>query len=143
MSSGPWTPRWTLGVGAAAAAGALLCAAAWTLASGRAAVDDQIGFAGLSVLGLTIAFCGNVVWLSQGRRAVGERAEVLLGDVGARATRAPVVTEDTPSGDLVGGSGLRWFHRRECPIAAGQPWPAAPREEHERAGRAPCRVCRP
>jgi hypothetical protein len=50
----------------------------------------------------------------------------------------------TPSSRiLVGGSDLRFYHREDCPMAAGRNWPAAAPSEHDLAKRIPCGMCRP
>lgn len=141
--SGPWARREACWLSASSGVAALACAGAWAVVSGRASIDDQIGLAGLSVLGLAVAFSGNVIWLSRGRRAVGDRARHLFGDVAIRPARRPESMPSTPATVVVGGPGLRWFHRPSCPLATGQPWLTGQRAEHEHAGQVPCRVCRP
>jgi hypothetical protein len=44
---------------------------------------------------------------------------------------------------LVGGGGMRFYHRAGCPMTAERNWPAATAAEHSRAGRTPCGMCMP
>jgi len=138
--------RWGLVVGVAL----VMCIVGWYLASEDATMGKQIGPANLAVGGLIVAGVGHVSWLLSGRRAVGERRRVLLGEPAAATVS---VSEDVdvtremsvPGGadDLIAGEGLRYYHRADCTLAGSRDWPSAGRGEMEAAGRQPCGVCRP
>ena len=76
-------------------------------------------------------------WVARGRRQVGRRARVLLGEAPSASVAA--VSAD----ELVAGADRHWFHRADCLLARSRGWPASPRSEHERAGRQPCAACTP
>jgi hypothetical protein len=124
--------------------GLSMVVAGWFVASGQGHYTDQIGPSTLAVGGLTVACVGHAMWVLRGRRAVGERYGRLLRQpwlVGTRPSREDRVTADSPV--LVAGAGLRFFHRHECPLAAGRSWTALSRDDHVLAGRVPCGACRP
>ena len=142
----PWgageTLRWpSLASGALVVVGAALVVGAWIVVSGKARFGDQIDWVGLAVGGLVLGCLGQVTWLLDGRRALAERARRLLGEPPHRVVL--VARRRATSIEFVGENGLRWYHRADCPLAASQGWPVAPRAEHESAGRRPCGVCRP
>jgi hypothetical protein len=140
--------RWVLG----ASAGGIVIVVSWYVCSGDAAFDRQIGPLDAAMAGLVFAGLGNVMWLLRGRRALGERRQVLLPDLPAvgAATERPADAEvgaagsAEPEGDLfVGGEGMMRFHRPDCPLAVGRSWAVATRQVHEEAGRLRCGVCDP
>jgi hypothetical protein len=137
----PWSADQALRLVGLVGAGAVMCVVAWAVASGRAKFGDQVGWASLAVGGLVVAFFGQASWLLNGRRALGERSIHLLG-LPPQRTAAGNGVRSTAS-QLVGGDGLRWYHRADCPLARAQDWPAASRSEHEVDGRQPCGVCQP
>ena len=111
---------------------------AWTLAARRARFDDQVAFVSLAVAGLVTAFFGQTLWLLTGRRAIGWRTQLMLGGLVPAGTVHQAVAPE-----LVGGTGLCWYHSADCALAAGQGWPVMARADHEADGRGPCGVCRP
>jgi hypothetical protein len=141
LTGSPWSADQALRVVGLVGAGAVMCVVAWGVASGNASLGDQVGWVSLAVGGLVVAFFGQAAWLLNGRRALGERSMHLLGRPPTRA--AARVGVRSSSQQLVGGEGLRWYHRADCPLARGQGWPVVSRAEHEVAGRQPCGVCRP
>jgi len=119
------------------AVGAALIALAWYLAAGRPDAGEQLVFVSLSLLGALVAVAGTAGLLLRGRRAIESRTALLLGPAPSGAADAP------PPGGLVAGTGTRWFHRADCLLAQGRAWSAAPRSDHEAAGRKPCPACQP
>jgi hypothetical protein len=140
QSGSPWSTDDVLRAAGMVAAGGVMCVIAWATISARPRVGSQVGFVPLAVGGLVVAFLGQAAWLLRGRRALGERARMLLGAPPAAGPRRS--TAIARATDLVAGEGLRWFHRADCPLAANQGF-AASHGEHTRAGRHPCRVCQP
>ena len=142
----PWDRGDLVRVIAIVAIGAVVCAVAWTGASGHAELKDQKGWVAVGVAGFLVAVAGQSRWLRQGRRAVAAHAARVMGDVAAltpdsspRGTPRAV----SPEQHLVATDGMRHFHRPDCPIAAGRGWAPLPRRAHEAAGRTPCGICRP
>jgi hypothetical protein len=141
-----WQRRDVLGSGFVAGAGVALCAAAWWIASGDEPFRHQLAMVGVSVIGLVLIFAAQAAWLLRGRAVVGERTRELLGGMrGQPAANGPVVQAPpaTTASEFVGGPGLRYYHRPDCAMAAGQGWAPTSRHQHEQDGRTPCRVCRP
>ena len=124
------------------AIGAVLCAVAWTGASGHAEFKDQKGWVAVGVAGFLVAVAGQSLWLKQGRRAVAAHAAQLMGQAAALAPAASGPAAVTAGSDrLVAADGMRHFHRPDCPIAAGRGWAPVARRVHESAGRTPCGIC--
>ena len=137
MSTVPWTAHDRRLLAVRLGAGGAAVTVAWFLAAGKAEPDDQIPFAALSVLGALVGMHGVFAWVTRGRRLVGERARFLLGV-------APAADVDVASAEtLVAGPQHTWFHRADCMLAKSRGWPSADRAIHEKAGRQPCRACKP
>ena len=93
-------------------------------------------------------------WLLAGRRAVGLRArhalpvadDVEMAEVVDLRAKAPSVTVTSAHANgttPVAASGMRYFHRVDCPLARGKAVTPAPPAEHTKAGRTACAVCQP
>jgi hypothetical protein len=124
--------------------GGSLLVGGWAQVRSESVYADQATGINLSVAGVVVAGAGALMMLLAGRRAVGVRRLAVLGDLRAMPVRASAGTSsDSTSQHLVGGEGLRHFHRAGCTMAHGRSWSAASRGEHERAGRVACGVCRP
>ena len=123
--------------------GVFLIGAAWWGVSGTAALDAQVGWANVGVLGVVAAGAGNVNWLLSGRRAVGERRRRLLADVVETPVVANAPGVEGDGSALVAAEEMTRFHRAGCALAVGKATSAATRAEHDREGRRPCGVCRP
>jgi hypothetical protein len=118
-------------------AGVVVIAVAWYLAAGKADPADQLPFASLTVVGGLLGMYAVFAWVGRGRRAIGQRARLLLGT-------APGASTDVASAEtLVAGGSRAWFHRADCLLAVSRSWPAAARSVHEAAGRRPCPACKP
>lgn len=136
----PWSRAAALRCLAVAITGAAVSAAGWYSAAGHPGARQQAAPASLTAVGLMVAFAAGASWVHAGRRAVAVRRRRLLGDGASHPMTQPARGTST---SLVGGKGLRFFHRADCVIAVGQPWPTRSRAAHVRAGRAPCGICRP
>jgi hypothetical protein len=141
LAGSPWSADQLLRAVGLAGVGLVMCVVAWGVASGKACLGDQVGWVSVGVGGLVVAFFGQAAWLLNGRRSLGERSMHLLGRPPTRA--AARVGVRSLSQQLVGGEGLRWYHRADCPLARGQGWPVSSLAVQEAAGREPCGVCRP
>jgi hypothetical protein len=124
--------------------GVALLVAGWVFVRNESVYADQVSGINMAIAGVLVAGASAIPMLLAGRRAVGVRRLAVLGDLRGMPARASAVTSDaSTSQNLVGGEGLRRFHRAGCTLAQGRNWSAASRSEHERAGRVPCGVCRP
>ena len=140
----PWSNGDLVRLVAVVAAGGVLCAVAWTGASGHAELKDQTGWVAVGVTGFLLAVAGQGLWLVRGRRAVTAHATRVMTAAAALspARVGPVGVAD--GGDrLVAAEGMRHFHRVGCPIAAGRNWTPVTRPVHEAAGRTACGICQP
>ena len=124
--------------------GGALLLAGWVLVRSESVYADQAAGINMAMAGVVAAGAGAVPMLLGGRRAVVLRRVAVLGDLRGLPTRFSNRTSvDSTSQSLVGGEGLRHFHRAGCTMAQGRNWSAASRQEHERAGRVACGVCLP
>lgn len=124
--------------------GVALVAAGWVLVRNESVYADQVAGINMAIAGVLAVGAGAIPMLLAGRRAVGDRRLAVLGDLRGMPVRASArASDDSTSQNLVGGEGLRRFHRAACTLAQGRNWSAASRSEHERAGRVACGVCRP
>jgi hypothetical protein len=152
--SSPWgsTQRVVLSVGWTLA----LCAVgfAWFATSGEAVLDHQVGWVAVAAVGVMLAGAVSGAWLLAGRRAVGlgardglpVPAEGEMADVVDLRVKAPVATAtpaQTNGASPVAASGMRHFHRLDCPLAQGKAVAAAALTDHVLAGRSACEVCQP
>ena len=130
--------------------GGVVVAVAWYLGAGQASDAHQVGPLDLAVGGkVVVGGIANLMWLLRGWHAVGERRKALIARLPTEATSGAELGRDVDGttrpiglGVLV-GEGLRYFHRPSCPLTVGRNWPPATLEEHLRAGRQPCGMCRP
>jgi hypothetical protein len=124
--------------------GVALLAAGWIQVRNESVYAAQVTGINLAVVGAIAVGAGAIPMLLAGRRAVGLRRLAVLGDLRRMPVRASAgVSGDATSESLVGGEGLRRFHRAGCRLAQGRNWSAASRREHEQDGRVACGVCRP
>jgi hypothetical protein len=138
----PWTATDALRSTVVLGAGALLLAVAWFGAATKKTVEGQVGYGVAGVVGVCVMFAGGILWLMAGRRSVGLRVRRLLGE--PPRSRESVLAPVAPAaGGLVAGDGVRHYHRTTCPMARGRTWAVSERDDHERAGRRPCGICRP
>jgi hypothetical protein len=129
---------------------------AWAGSSSTPVVGRQAAWGAVGVAGTFGVAAASVLWVVTLRGAVARRATelrtaILLGkDVrigagpvtaGHPVPRAPGSGE--PVAALVATATMVRYHRPDCRLAAGKGVEPAERVEHERAGRAPCGVCRP
>lgn len=124
--------------------GGALLLAGWVLVRNESVYADQAAGINMALAGAVAAGAGAIPMVLGGRRAVTLRRIAVLGDLRGMPVRVSARPSlDSASQRLVGGEGLRRFHRASCTLAHGRNWSAASRQEHERAGRVACGVCRP
>lgn len=133
-----------------------LCAVgfAWFATSTEAVLDDQVRWVAVAAGGVMLAGAVSGAWLLAGRRAVGLRArdalpvpdEGEIADVVDLRLKAPAVAGRAAALNgtaFVAASGMRYFHRPDCPLARGKAVAPADRTDHVKSGRAACEVCQP
>ena len=124
--------------------GVALVAAGWVLVRNESTYADQVAGINMAVAGVVVAGASAIPMLLGGRRAVRVRRLEVLCDLRGMPARASAVTSAASnSQNLVGGEGLRHFHRAGCTMAQGRNWIPESRRDHERAGRVACGVCQP
>lgn len=130
-----WSRRDARALAALVAFGAVLIAAAWFFAAGRADAGDQMAFLSLAVVGVALGTVASGGWVMKGRRAVGARRRRLLG-------AAPVTAAVGPRAqDLVAGPAAAWFHRSDCLLVESRRFAAFSLVDHQAAGRRACPAC--
>lgn len=132
-----WSKRDEAVLGAVLALGAILVAAGWFFAAGRADAGDQLVFVSLALIGALVALAATIGWVVRGRRLISIRRALLLG------TPPPPKAETARAVELVSAPTGKWFHRADCLLAHGRGWSPAPRSAHESAGRLSCPGCKP
>ena len=132
-----WSKRDEAVLGVVLAVGAVLVLAGWFFAAGRADAGDQLVFVSLALIGALVGLAAVIGWVVRGRRLISTRRGLLLG------SPPPPRAELARAAELVAASTGKWFHRADCLLALGRDWSAAPRAEHESAGRLACPGCRP
>jgi hypothetical protein len=127
-----------------AALGWLAMVIGWYEAAGRLRVEDQVGWAVLSVAGSTAVGLVTVLLVLAGRQAVEQRLREALDAVteDRESTAVRAVASDTAAA-LVATDDMARYHRPSCRLAHGKPVRPSDRADHEAAGRRPCGVCRP
>lgn len=129
---------WYLGAGL----GLTVIVAAWWGSSGTTSVTTLITWVDVGVVGVVVSGIANLLWLLEGRRAVGERRYAVLGDVDVSLhAQAPALPESEQP--LVATEQMTRYHRPSCPAVAGKQVTAAARADHESAGRSRCGICQP
>jgi hypothetical protein len=124
--------------------GVALLVAGWIQVRTESVYAEQVAGINMAIVGVIAIGAGAIPMLLAGRRAVGVRRLAVLGDLRGMPVRSSAgASAGSISQNLVGGEGLRHFHRAGCTMAQGRNWSAASRQEHERAGRVACGVCRP
>lgn len=145
-----WSSRDAVVCGLLLVVGLVLCTGSWYRAADQLTLDRQVAALNVAVIGTLVSTAGFALWFLRGRRAINVRRRALIAR--RRALLLPVATPTaTPtlaprsiSPVLVGGEGLRRFHRADCPLAAGRAdWLEASSLAHQAAGRSECGVCRP
>jgi hypothetical protein len=132
-----WSRRDATVLGVVLAVGAVLVAAGWFFAAGRADAGDQLVFVSLALTGALVGVAAVIGWVVRGRRTISARRGLLLG------TPPPPKADVAFATELVAASTGKWFHRADCLLATGRGWAASSRAEHESVGRLACPGCRP
>lgn len=142
VPSGPWVGSQRRFVLVASSVGAVLMVVAWVGSAATESPTTQTKFGILGVLVLAVGFTLAAGWIMVGRRAVGQRTRLLLGDAPRPGAPSQISSRPAQGGDgLVAGPGLRRYHMAGCAFAAGRDWQPMSRGSHELEGRIPCTIC--
>ena len=134
----PWAPHETVRMLAFVITGTVVVVVAWWAGSRQAALDDQVRWVNLGVIGFIAAAVGLIRWVRRARDAVRDRRRQLLPDV----ADVRVAPEATVVDVVTVGPGLVRFHRPSCVLAQGRDWQLVDRAAATADGRQPCGVCR-
>lgn len=144
-----WTPLALLRWGGILVVALVVIVSGWYNIAGKASWNDQVTTMNIALASLVIAQSAGIGLLLAGRRSIGLRRVMLLGEASqdyVPASQASAVGAPTGAASatvLVGEAGRTHYHRADCAMAAGRDWPAASELELQRAGLTPCGVCRP
>lgn len=139
-----WSPDALARWGMTLATSFVLLVGGWFSTSGTGQYDEQVVGLAVAVGAVILAAGSGVSLVLKGRRAVGQRRLVLLGESPVRdeVAKADVATEVGVVALVASSDRLR-YHRADCVMARGRDYPAASGAQHESQGRLPCGVCRP
>jgi hypothetical protein len=138
----PWSTKQRLLLVVLLAVGVVGLVVGYSGTSGTLRVGHQVPWINLAGAALLISGAGVVVFLTEGRRAIGRRRLSLFGDV------VTGVVDDAPSSvsaaDLVSAPTMTKYHRGDCPFVADKPGLVkGTAVDHEKVGRRSCGVCLP
>ncbi|HVW32626.1 MAG TPA: hypothetical protein VHL53_08820 [Acidimicrobiia bacterium] len=141
----PWKAKERVTLAVLLAIGVLGLVAGYVGTSGTLRVSHQVVWIDLAGAGLLVSGAGVVLFLTAGRRAVGQRRLGLFGNVaGAAAEAAPADTAAYSATDLVSAPTMTKYHRGDCSFVADKAGLApGTAVAHEKVGRKPCGVCLP
>lgn len=142
----PWRLNDLLSLVVGLSVGLLGVVVGWFGVSGTPRVSQQTPWLNVAVGGVVVSGVAVVVWLTNGRRAVGERRRRLVPDGADALGTVPgggstTALETAAPEPLVILRGMGRYHRAGCELVAGKPVRAlrkAPGRELS-----PCGVCRP
>lgn len=141
-----WTQGQFLGLLASFLVALVALIGSWYGASGQATLRQQLPYLAVATCGIAVLLAGSGVWFLQGRRAVGECRRFWVQanmDRDRTDPRRGRVSTERVEGGLVGGEGMTFYHRADCPLARDRSWPPRSLQQHLDAARRPCAVCRP
>jgi hypothetical protein len=127
-----------------------IIAVAWWKASAAVRMADELPWLAVAIAAVGVAGAGHGAVLLQLRAAIARQRRRLEAGrwtghpagVAETAPRHPAARDGVPP-TLVAAPAMRRYHRSDCRLAAGKTVRTASAEEHQRAGRTACAVCRP
>ncbi len=133
--AGPWqtSERRRLQVGVTLAV--VMLAVAWWGADAESETQDQLVFGVVGVLAVGVVAVTVLGWLTYGRRAVGLRMQMLLGQ--SEMVETPTSTVHA----MVSVADTARFHLADCVMVVGKPVETRGRESHEAMGLVGCQMC--
>jgi hypothetical protein len=146
----PWSANEVIVLVVLEGAAAVMLGASWYVSSVTHDPVDQIPWLALGIAGTVVGAMAAMMFLLEGRRAVGarfwaaaDRVEVApLGPTAAAPSPASGASAH-PDDALVAVPGTRRFHRADCILVAGKPASEATADRHRKDGREACPVCLP
>jgi hypothetical protein len=135
----PWRPAEHRLVALALTAAVMLIGIGWYGAAGTVDWTEQVRWAALAVLGVTVACTAIGIWLGLGLRRVRAEHRLVLLAVRARRDRLRASTPAAgPAADRVTRTGMTHHHAPDCLLVAGKQTRALTREDLDLI---PCGVC--
>jgi hypothetical protein len=143
----PWSANEVIVLIVLEAVALIATVAAWYVSSITHDPVDQIPWLVVGILGVVVGSMAGMMFLIQGRRAVGARfwaaaAQVELAPLGP-STSSTMDAEAASTTALVAVAGTQRFHRSDCVLVAGKRVHEATAKAHRGHGRAACPVCLP
>lgn len=138
----PWSTTDAARALAIAAAGHVVWAVSWWMATQERAFERQMPAMNVAAVGFVIVAYAEVSWLLRSHRRIVDRRRRLLADDAFGAARTAADGLPGPDG-VVAGPGLGLYHTRGCRFAVGRAWPTMAAAVAAAEGRQPCGVCRP
>jgi hypothetical protein len=114
----------------------VLLIVAWTSAASRATFELQVPYLYVAFFGLILEYVAFAIYLRAERRALRNRALLLLGRPPTRSTALMKPSSER----LVASAGGIWIHRSDCPLVEGRRRPDASLDSGA-AGRGQRRRC--
>jgi hypothetical protein len=142
-AASPWTGRQRLVLIVPLVVGVIGLIAGYAGTSETIRLSHQVVWVNVAGAALLVSGAGIILFLTAGRRAIGQRRLGLFGNVAeSKASTDP--SSATSAGDLVAAPTMTKYHRADCSFVAGKPGVVvASAAGHEQAGRRPCGVCLP
>ncbi|MGH9138185.1 MAG: hypothetical protein ACRD0G_14250 [Acidimicrobiales bacterium] len=139
----PWSWTELRRLGTLVGVGLVALAVSWRATSDRVAVDDQILWLNIAVLGVMAAGLANLAFLLRAYRTVRARRVRMLAEHRRPSAAAPDPVAAATAEPLVAAPAMTRFHRVGCPFVQGKDVSVAERDHHAAAGRRPCPWCQP
>jgi hypothetical protein len=144
----PWSANEVIVLVVLEAAAAVMTGAAWYVSSITHDPVDQIPWLVLGIAGTVVGAMAAMMFLLEGRRAVGARFwtaadRVELTTLGLPSPSLAPEAGPRSADALVAVPGTRRFHRADCILVSGKPTSEATADRHRKDGRDACPVCLP
>ena len=139
VAPSPWSAKQRLTLVVLLALGAIGLIAGYTGTSGTLRVSRQVVWLNVAAAALLVSGAGVVLFLTAGRREIGQRRFGLFGNVVEDETAT--LPGSRSAADLVAAASMTLYHRADCPFVEGKSVAVATAAAHEQAGRRPCGVC--
>lgn len=144
----PWSANEVIVLVVLEAAAAVMTGAAWYVSSITHDPVDQIPWLVLGIAGAVVGSMAAMMFLLEGRRAVGARFWVAADRIDVAPLGLPSPPPAPEAGlrsadALVAVAGTRRFHQADCILVAGKQTSDATAEGHHSKGREACPVCLP
>lgn len=142
MAPSPWTAKQRLVLLVLLAVGVIGLIAGYAGTSGTLRLSRQVAWVNVAGAALLVSGAGIVLFLTAGRRTIGQRRLSLFGNIEAPEATTAASSSTVATGSLVAAPTMTRYHRADCSFVADKPGiVTATAEGHQQAGRRPCGVC--